>query len=94
MDVQVSINGTDHSVVLGISITKLLDELCISSKGSAIAIGNEIIPREQWDSYRIESAVSISVFKARSLSVSFILSVCSPVNRHSSPRPKQVTAMV
>ena len=37
---------------------------------------------------------SISVFKATSLSVSLILSVCKPVKSHGIPKAKQVTAMV
>ena len=37
---------------------------------------------------------SISVFKATSLSVSLILSVCRPVKSQDIPKAKQVTAMV
>lgn len=47
-----------------ITLTQLLVELKMPTKGIAIAIGQEIVPAREWDSYALKEQVKVLIIRA------------------------------
>jgi len=43
-----SVNGTGMEVADGLTVARLLDQLGHDSRGVAVAVGEEVVPRSTW----------------------------------------------
>ncbi|MFA4852321.1 MAG: sulfur carrier protein ThiS [Bacteroidales bacterium] len=59
------INNIEHSVSHPASISDVLTTLKIeNTKGTAIAVNNQVIPKIEWEKYNLKENDSITVIRA------------------------------
>lgn len=63
---QIIINGKSHTTSSNSTIPEVLTALLSSSieEGIAVCVNREIIPRSQWESYRIEEGDHLEIVQA------------------------------
>ena len=62
--ISIRLNGRDHQLNIEMSVAMLLEHLDIPCAGTAVAINNSIVPREQHDEHRIRSGDRIEIIRA------------------------------
>ncbi len=60
----VFVNHHEKEIVQSSNITELIEELALSSKGIAIAINNQVVPKSTWENTAIEAGMHITIIKA------------------------------
>lgn len=60
----ISINNQEQIVSANSSIVSILEELCLSKDGIAIAVNNEIITKSKWSQTVIEGKDTITIIQA------------------------------
>lgn len=59
------VNNNEHSVLHSASISDVLTTLKIeNTKGTAIAVNNQVIPKIEWEKYHLKENDSITVIRA------------------------------
>lgn len=58
------INNQQFEFPEGTTIRALADERQLPEKGVAVAVNNEMIPREEWDAYTVKDGDDIVILKA------------------------------
>jgi sulfur carrier protein len=62
---QVYVNNTEKNVSDDISVTVLLEQEQIPSvKGIAVAVNGTVIPKAEWNNYKLPSGSQILIIKA------------------------------
>lgn len=62
--IDITVNSKKHSVQENISVVTLLEDLIVSSDGIAIAINQEIISREDWQTTTVKNSDTILIIQA------------------------------
>jgi sulfur carrier protein len=62
--VRVEVNGIPHEIEDGTTLADLIAAVTGSSRGSAAAIGGEVVPRSEWASCRLRPDQSIELITA------------------------------
>ncbi|WP_303315363.1 sulfur carrier protein ThiS [Flavivirga abyssicola] len=62
--IKISVNETTIEVEEATTISKLLTKIKSPSEGIAFAINNNIIAKEQWDSYGLSSNDQVLIIQA------------------------------
>ena len=62
--ISIMLNGCDHQLSVEMSVATLLEHLDIPRAGTAVAINNSIVPREQHDEQRIRKGDRIEIIRA------------------------------
>jgi sulfur carrier protein len=58
------INGEPSDIAPGITVAALLDELDVPSRGVAVAVDAEVVPRGQWPAFAIADGARVEVLIA------------------------------
>jgi sulfur carrier protein len=64
----VTVNGEDRDVPVGYALTSVLRDLDVHpdyASGVAVAINNEVIPREQWGDVTLDDGDTVEVIQAQ-----------------------------
>ncbi len=63
--VNIYINNTEQQITDNARVAEVLQLLSVSaSKGIAIAVNNNVIPRSEWDTYTLKEEDKITLIKA------------------------------
>ena len=62
--ISIMLNGRDHQLSIEMSVAMLLEHLDIPPVGTAVAINNSIVPREQHGEQKIRSGDRIEIIRA------------------------------
>jgi sulfur carrier protein len=60
----VEINNHEVEVNVDASLTSLLQKEGFSGVGQAVAVNNRVVPRTQWDTFKIEEGMKLTVIRA------------------------------
>jgi sulfur carrier protein len=58
------INGEPSEVAPGITVAALLEELDVPSRGVAVAVDAEVVPRGAWETFAIADGARVEVLIA------------------------------
>jgi sulfur carrier protein len=58
------INGEPSDIAPGITVAALLDELDVPSRGVAVAVDAEVVPRGAWPAFAIADGARVEVLIA------------------------------
>lgn len=58
------INNHEVEVNVDASLTSLLQKEGFSGVGQAVAVNNRVVPRTQWDTFKIEEGMKLTVIRA------------------------------
>lgn len=61
---KVEINNHEVEVNVDASLTSLLQQEGFSGVGQAVAVNNRVVPRTQWDTFKIEEGMKLTVIRA------------------------------
>lgn len=61
---QLKINNEPVTVSSGCSVAELLAELGQTGVGLAVAVGEQVVPRSNWETHQLSEGDSISLFTA------------------------------
>jgi sulfur carrier protein len=61
---KVEINNHEVEVNVDASLTSLLQKEGFSGVGQAVAVNNRVVPRTQWDTFKIEEGMKLTVIRA------------------------------
>ncbi len=62
---EVFVNEKLHQITEGSTISQLLQQIVVeSTKGIAIAVGDFVVPRSQWETQKLNSGANILIIKA------------------------------
>jgi sulfur carrier protein len=61
---KVEINNHEVEVNVDASLTSLLHKEGFSGVGQAVAVNNRVVPRTQWDTFKIEEGMKLTVIRA------------------------------
>ena len=62
--VTVSVNGAPREVAAGTTVAALLAELGAASRGIAVAVDREVVPRSSWGDVVVEEGAQVEVVTA------------------------------
>jgi sulfur carrier protein len=62
--IQILLNGQPHNLTPPMSLSQLLNQLDIETKGTAIAMDGEVIPSHHWSEFPLEQGLKLQVFHA------------------------------
>ncbi|MDR1667923.1 MAG: sulfur carrier protein ThiS [Bacteroidales bacterium] len=62
--INVTVNEKKHELKEGVSLASLLDGLGLKPPGIAVAVGEEVIPRESWANTLLSDGMDILVIHA------------------------------
>ena len=60
----ITLNGEPYSIGSGCSVSELIETFAGSTRGSAVVVDDEIIPRSRWDTHRIEPGQRVELVTA------------------------------
>jgi len=60
----IQINGEEHSLVLGLTLTGLLQELGLSEEGVALAVNGQVLPKKNWVSQVLSDGDRVEIVRA------------------------------
>ena len=60
----ITVNGTELHVATTTTVADLVAERCASSRGVAVAVGREVVPRSQWSSVGVTSGAYVEIVTA------------------------------
>jgi len=60
----IQLNGKPYELPVNCSLTGLLESLNLQPMGIAFAVENSVIKRTEWDSFRLEEGMKITMIKA------------------------------
>lgn len=66
LTVTLTVNGQTRRVAVGTTIAALVHELSGSSRGVAVAIDREVVPRSNWEEVVVREGTSVEVVTATS----------------------------
>ncbi|WP_312042219.1 sulfur carrier protein ThiS [Erwinia sp.] len=58
------INDEPHVFAAPLTLTVLLEQLCHSPSGTALAVNQRIVPRDRWPDYLLQEGDSLVIFQA------------------------------
>lgn len=58
----VLVNGQEHEVAEGTTLSQLLTSLQIALDGTAVAVNDEIVPKSKFGDFVISAAMRIDIF--------------------------------
>jgi sulfur carrier protein len=61
---KVIVNGAPRECATGLTLESLLRELTGSTRGSAAAVDNEVVPRSEWAGFLLAEGQSVEVLTA------------------------------
>lgn len=61
---QITLNKKIMNIESGTTLSQLFDLLALDTRGCAVAIDNQIVPRTQWTLTELKSDVDINLFQA------------------------------
>jgi len=61
---QIVLNGSAHQLGNPISVAELVASLNLSEKAIAVAVNRQIIPRPDWNEYRLQAQDKVDVVRA------------------------------
>lgn len=61
---QITLNKKIMNIESGTTLSQLFDLLELDTRGCAVAIDNQIVPRTQWTLTELKSDVDINLFQA------------------------------
>ncbi|CAH0524233.1 sulfur carrier protein ThiS [Vibrio hippocampi] len=61
---EIILNQKVLSVESGTTLERLFDSLSVETKGCAVAIDNQIVPRTHWHEFELYNHVDINLFQA------------------------------
>lgn len=62
--ITVNVNNTVHSFSTPSNLQDLLTQLNISDKGIAVAVNNQIIPKNNWNRHQLAEGENILIIRA------------------------------
>ncbi|MFC5079074.1 Sulfur carrier protein ThiS [Vibrio thalassae] len=62
--IQFTVNNALKETTYELTLAGVLEELGIETRGCAVAVDDEIIPRAKWPNFTVKSNMSINVFQA------------------------------
>ena len=60
----VTVNGEERSVSAGATVASLVEDLSAPSRGVAVAIDGEVVPRAEWQETALQNGARIEVVAA------------------------------
>ena len=60
----IQLNGKPYELPVNSSLTGLVENLNLQPMGIAFAIDNNVIKRSEWDDFRLEEGMKITMIKA------------------------------
>jgi sulfur carrier protein len=60
----ISLNGQPHELADGSTLTDLIESISGTTRGSAVVVDGEVVPRGQWARFRLASGQSIELITA------------------------------
>ncbi len=60
---QININQDSYPLITPMSLTELLAQLSLSSKGMAIAVNGKVISRTDWPQQQLQDGDQLSMFR-------------------------------
>ena len=60
----IQINGEEHSLVLGLTLKALLQELGLSEEGVALAVNGQVLPKKNWASQVLSDGDRVEIVRA------------------------------
>jgi sulfur carrier protein len=60
----VDLNGAPREVTDGITLTDLIESLTGSTRGSAVAVDDEVVPRSAWPDYVLRAGQRVELITA------------------------------
>ncbi|NPA13309.1 MAG: sulfur carrier protein ThiS [Aquificae bacterium] len=58
---KITVNGEEREVKEGITISQLVKELGIKAPNYAVAVGMEVIPKSEYDSYTLKEGDKVEI---------------------------------
>ncbi|MGQ0615623.1 MAG: sulfur carrier protein ThiS [Acidimicrobiia bacterium] len=59
-----SVNGAGHEVSVGTTVADLLDQLGAGTRGLAVAVNEEVVPRSTWPAVELMAGDRVEVLRA------------------------------
>ena len=60
----IQLNGKPYELPVDSSLSNLVERLGLQPMGIAFAMDNKVIKRSEWDSFRLEEGMKITMIKA------------------------------
>lgn len=60
----VTVNGDRREVEEGLSVAALVDDLASGTRGTAVAVNQEVVPRSAWASTRLQPGDVVELLRA------------------------------
>jgi sulfur carrier protein len=60
----VTVNGVRREVEEGLSVAALVDDLAGGTRGTAVAVNQEVVPRSTWASTRLQPGDAVELLRA------------------------------
>ncbi|MCW2985653.1 MAG: thiS [Conexibacter sp.] len=60
----ITINGEPSDVPIGVTVAALLEHLDVPSRGVAVAVDAEVVPRGQWPTFAVADGARVEVLIA------------------------------
>ncbi len=60
----VTVNGNRREVEEGLSVAALVDDLASGTRGTAVAVNQEVVPRSTWASTRLQPGDVVELLRA------------------------------
>lgn len=61
---RITVNGEEHDVEPGATVDELVARLCPSTRGVAVAIGREVVPRSAWPATEVAEGDRLEIVTA------------------------------
>lgn len=61
---QITINDEVREINKATTLRQLLEQLCLQTKGMAIAVNQQVIAREDWQNYKLQENDTIFIIRA------------------------------
>lgn len=58
----IQVNGKDHEVEQGTTLSTLLQDLGFALDGTAVAVNDEIVPKSTFDQYILNDHMKVDIF--------------------------------
>jgi len=58
---KITVNGEEREVKEGMTIKELVDQLGIKSPNYAVAVGMEVIPKSEYETYRLKEGDRVEI---------------------------------
>jgi sulfur carrier protein len=62
--VNVDVNGASRPLADGTTVALLLDELAAPTRGTAVVVDGEVVPRSEWGSFELRAGHTVELVTA------------------------------